>query len=257
MKQRIDKYLYDQGLLQSRSSAQDAILEHRVLVNDKVVDKNSFLIDEDDNVVLIEAEISFASRAGHKLNGALDQFEIDLSNRNVADIGASTGGFSDVCLKRGAKKVYAMDVGKDQLVESLRKDPRVVNMEGINCRYLTMDMFEEPCDFACIDVSFISLELILPAVKSILNNTQEMVILIKPQFEAGKKDVGKNGIVKNKVIHQKILEKMHHFILSLNLYAHHLAKSSLVGRDGNQEYVMHISNIKTKREFDYRRIVNN
>lgn len=251
---RLDKYLVDQCLCATRAKAQDAIHEGRVCVNDQVITKNSFDVIEGMKVELTHSSMQFVSRAGFKLYDVLQPFDIQLKDRIVMDIGASTGGFSHVCLKQGAKLVYALDVGSGQMDPELLKDQRLHNMEQINCRYITKDLFDQPIDFACMDVSFISIELILPAVISCMTY-KELVVLIKPQFEAGKAAIGKHGIVKSRKVHEEVLRNMHSFVTSLGLYVHHIAKSSVIGRDGNQEYVMHIKEEVSKQTFDYKAIV--
>ena len=155
---RLDVYLSTQGLCDSRARAQDAIQEGRVTVNGRIAKKSSMPVDDSMDIKLEEAETAFASRAGYKLYDVLKPFEIDLEGRVVLDVGASTGGFSDVCLQNKARLVYAVDVGKDQLLERLKNDPRIINMEGVNCRYLSGDMFDPRPDFACMDVSLISID---------------------------------------------------------------------------------------------------
>ena len=201
----------------SRSKAQDAIKEGLVKVNDKIITKSSTKIEDDYRIELQEPDIAFASRAGFKLYDVLEDFHIDLQNRIVMDVGASTGGFTDVCLKQGASKVYSIDVGCDQLIPRLKNDPRVVNMEHCNCRYLTKDMFQDKPTFACMDVSFISVKLILPALFQVLDQI-ELVVLIKPQFEAGKQNIGKNGIVKDAKVHMAVLQDMVQFVADQGYY---------------------------------------
>lgn len=254
-KLRLDLYLVEHGVCESRSLAQDAIQAGRVSVNGKTILKNSFSIHSNDEVNVVEAELNFASRAGFKLYGAAIDFNLDLSNRIVADIGASTGGFSDVCLTLGAKHVYAIDVGSNQLIPRLKNDSRITSMEHVNCRYLETSMFAQLPNFACMDVSFISIKLILPVLTEILTDNKEMLVLVKPQFEAGRVDVGKNGIVKNKKVHQRILNEMIQFVESLGLFIHHLDVSSIKGRDGNKEYVMHLSKQECHRVFQIKEIV--
>lgn len=253
---RLDKYILEQGLCVSRSAAQDAIKAARVKVNDRIITKSAFEVKEEDVVIVEKNDQEFASRGAHKLYGALIDFRIDLKDRIVADIGASTGGFTDVCLSLGAKKVYALDVGCDQLIERLKQDKRVVNMEKTNCRYLHKEQFDELPDFACADVSFISLKQIIPSVYALLAGDKEMVLLVKPQFEAGKHDVGKHGIVKKGAVHVRVLKEMEIFLTSLGLYLHHCAPSAIAGRDGNQEYIMHVSTKAIQRSFDFRKIVS-
>lgn len=254
MEQRLDQYLVEQLHVSSRSKAQDAIKEGRVTINGKVIYKNAYLVKSDDHVELKEEDLAFASRAGFKLYHALINFHIQLQDRIVLDIGASTGGFTDVCLHHGASYVYAVDVGHDQLIERLKQDIRVCNMEGINCRFLKPDMFDKKPNFACIDVSFISLKLIIPSLLSVLDDTFDIVALIKPQFEAGYQEVGKKGIVKDYKVHIRILQEMVDYITSLGLYVHHLEVSSILGRDGNKEFIMHIKKEPIQRVFLYKQI---
>lgn len=253
---RLDVAIVERALLKTRSQAQDAIKEERVKVNDKVIKKPAFEVSETDVISIEEAELAFASRAGLKLFYALEEFKINLHDKVVLDVGASTGGFTDVCLRHGAKKVYAADVGSDQLIEELRNNPKVVNMENTNCRYLTPEMFDEKPDFVCMDVSFISILSIVPNLIPLLNENFEMVLLIKPQFEAGKKDIGKNGIVKDSKVHVRVLSEIVDALHALNLGVYHLTYSHLKGRDGNQEYVVHVTSKYNQPVFNYREIVN-
>lgn len=252
---RIDQLLVAQKLCASRAQAQDAIKASRVKVNGKTVTKCSQDFDETVAIEVEVAELAFASRAGLKLYHALVDFELSVKDRIVLDVGASTGGFTDVCLSQGASHVYACDVGSDQLIEKLRNDPRVSNMENVNCRYLEPAMFNPLPDFVCMDVSFISILSILPAVKACLKPEYEMVLLIKPQFEAGKKDIGKNGIVKDLKVHQRVLMKVINGLIALEIYPQKLVKSKVCGRDGNQEYVVYCSSKATQKVFDYQKIV--
>lgn len=253
---RLDIYLVEHGFCTTRAKAQDAIASSRVQVSGKTITKNSFAVDENSTVTMIQEDLAFASRAGFKLYDVLDDFGITLQDRICIDVGASTGGFSDVCLKLGAAKVYAVDVGRDQLLEELKCDPRIVNMEGVNCRYLTAEPFDPLPDFACMDVSFISVKLILPTLMEIFSGI-ELVVLIKPQFEAGKAHIGKNGIVKDLKVHVQVLQDMISFVEGQGYYVHHLQPSSVVGRDGNQEYVMHIRNTPVHKVFPLRELVKN
>lgn len=247
---RLDKALVARGLLATRAKAQDAIAKGNVYVNECLIMKNSHEVEEHDSIRINVPSLRFVSRAGYKLYDVLAPFDITLKERIVIDVGASTGGFSDVCLQQGAKRVYAVDVGSGQLDPSLLTDHRLCNMEHINARYLQRDMFDLPLDFACVDVSFISLTLILPALLAVMDQV-EIVALIKPQFEAGKRYVHKNGIVRDPKVHVRVLRELHDFILSLGCYVHHLRKSSIVGRDGNQEYVCHIKRTPCTRAFDF------
>lgn len=251
---RLDQKIVELNPSLSRSRAQDIIKEGRIVVNGKTITKSSFPVNDTDAIIIEEPEVVFASRAGFKLYDVIEAFDINLDNRICLDVGASTGGFTDVCLQLGAKKVYAVDVGKDQLIERLRNDPRVVNMENCNCRYLTSAMFHDPITFACMDVSFISAKLILPAVFSVMEE-KELVVLIKPQFEAGKAYIGKHGIVKDAKVHMRVLQDMVNFVMEQGLYVHHLQESSILGRDGNREFVMHIKEYPSTHIIDYRAIV--
>lgn len=251
---RLDQYLVEHQMAATRAKAQDAIQDGRVMVNNQLILKNSYALKEMDQVALQEAALSFVSRAGFKLYDVLEDFELHLNDRICMDVGASTGGFSDVCLKQGAKLVYALDVGKDQLAEELRHQERLINREQINCRYLTKEMFDPLPDFACMDVSFISIKLLLPVLQQVMQKV-DIVALVKPQFEAGKASIGKHGIVKDKKVHLQVLRDMIAYVQSLGLYVHHLQGSSILGRDGNREFVMHIKDEPKAQLFDIKRIV--
>ncbi len=251
---RLDKALVQRGLVSTRAKAQDAINAGRVTVNGTVIDKNSYTVTDDAKIELAQETLSFASRAGFKLYDVLAPFQISLKDRIVMDVGASTGGFSDVCLQEGAAYVYALDVGSDQMASHLLNNPRLENREHVNCRYLTADMFDKAIDFACMDVSFISCKLILPAVIKCMEKP-ELVVLVKPQFEAGKAFINKHGVVKDLKVHERILKDMHEFICSLGIYVHHIQKSSVIGRDGNQEYVFHLKADVCHKLFDYKKII--
>lgn len=256
MEKRLDVYLVENNYFPTRALAQDAIKEERVKVNDKIITKCAYKTDETCTITVIEKELAFVSRAGLKLYHALQNFQVDVKDKVCLDVGASTGGFTDVCLKNGAEHVYAVDVGKDQLAQSLRKDERVTNIESFNCRNLTKEMFDKEINFACMDVSFISIQLILPALFTCMSENFEMIVLVKPQFEAGKSDIGKNGIVKNKKVHERVLKETVDFVESTGYHVLNLDVSSILGRDGNKEFVMHISNKNTNKIFNYKEIVS-
>ena len=238
-KQRLDVVLVERGLVDSRSKAQSLIMARRVLVNGQFVDKAGANVVADDEVAIAELEHPWVGRGGMKLAHAVEQFAIELDGKVCADIGASTGGFTDVMLKHGAAKVYAIDVGYGQLDVSLRNDPRVVNREKVNARYLQPDNFDEPIDFVSIDVSFISLKLILPAVAGFLRG--ELVALIKPQFEVGKHEVGKGGIVRNDAKRTAAVESVVDFARSEGFEVKGLIESPIKGAEGNVEYLMYAS----------------
>lgn len=236
-KQRLDVALVERGLVDTRSKAQSLIMARRVLVNGQFVDKAGATVGADDEVRIAELEHPWVGRGGMKLAHALKMFHIKVDGKVCADIGASTGGFTDVMLKHGARKVYAIDVGYGQLDASLRNDPRVVNREKVNARYLQPENFDEPVEFASIDVSFISLKLILPAVVKFLRG--ELVALIKPQFEVGKHDVGKGGIVRDVEKRQAVVDSVVEFAREIGFEVKDVIESPIKGAEGNVEFLMH------------------
>lgn len=252
---RIDVYLTQNQWTPSRASAQDAIKEGRVSVNGQIIKKASYEVKENDQVQLQMAQYSFASRAGLKLFHALNDFQIDLANKVVLDVGASSGGFSDVCLQQHALKVYAVDVGHDQLIPSLKNHPQLVNRENTNALDLRKEDFNEKIQFMCMDVSFVSIKSLLPHLLSITDEDCEYVVLIKPQFEAGKKDIGKNGIVKDEKVHVRVLNEIIAFLQSLHCGILHLKASEIAGRDGNQEYLIHFNKKENQKVFHTIQIV--
>jgi len=225
------------GLADTRSKAQSLIMARRVLVNGQFVDKAGASVTGDDEIRVAELEHPWVGRGGMKLAHAIKEFAIDLQGKICADIGASTGGFTDVMLKNGAAKVYAIDVGHGQLDTSLRNDPRVVNREKVNARYLQPENFDDPIDFVSIDVSFISLKLILPAVARFLRG--ELVALIKPQFEVGKARVGKKGVVSDPALHQEVCERISAWIESRPGWSVlGVTESPIKGPEGNTEFLI-------------------
>lgn len=238
-KQRLDVVLVERGLVDSRSKAQSLIMARRVLVNGQFVDKAGANVASDDELTIAELEHPWVGRGGMKLAQALKELLINVDGKICADIGASTGGFTDVMLKHGAKKVYAIDVGYGQLDMSLRNDPRVVSREKVNARYLQPENFDEPIEFVSIDVSFISLKLILPAVAGFLRG--ELVALIKPQFEVGKHEVGKGGIVRDDSKRTAAVESVVEFARGEGFEVKGLIESPIKGAEGNIEYLMYAS----------------
>ncbi|HKO01856.1 MAG TPA: TlyA family RNA methyltransferase, partial [Thermoanaerobaculia bacterium] len=234
---RLDVALVERGLVESRTKAQSLIMARRVLVNDEFVDKPGSPVREDDEVRVSELEHPWVGRGGMKLAHALEHFQIDVRGKTCADIGASTGGFTDVLLKNDAAKVYAIDVGYGQLDVSLRNDARVVTREKINARYLEPSDFDERIDFVSIDVSFISLKLILPAVAKFLRG--ELVALIKPQFEVGRGDVGKGGIVRDDAKRAAAVQSVVEFASENGFDVRGVIESPVKGAEGNVEYLMH------------------
>jgi 23S rRNA (cytidine1920-2'-O)/16S rRNA (cytidine1409-2'-O)-methyltransferase len=236
-RQRIDVLLAERGLAASREKARALLLAGLVRVNGQRVDKAGALVAAD-AAVEVEATMPYVSRGGYKLAGALDHWMIDVSGRVCLDVGASTGGFTDVLLQRGASRVHAVDVGSGQLDWKLRNDPRVVVHEGVNARYLEPSLIGEPAAFAVCDVSFISVTLILPAVAPILALPREMVVLVKPQFEAGRAEVGRGGIVRDPAAHQAACERVRLAAVSLGLETD-LIESPIEGAEGNKEFLLY------------------
>lgn len=233
---RLDVALVERGLVETRSKAQSLIMARRILVNEAFVDKAGAVVTDDDVIRVAELEHPWVGRGGMKLAGALEKFPIDVRDKVCADIGASTGGFTNVLLVNGARKVYAIDVGYGQLDVSLRNDPRVANREKVNARYLDPSQFEETIEFVSIDVSFISLKLILPAVRTFLRG--ELVALIKPQFEVGKADIGKGGIVRDVEARQAAVDSVVAFARETGFEILGLIDSPIKGAEGNVEYLM-------------------
>jgi len=241
VKERIDVLLVERGLLPSREKAQAYIMAGSVAVNGRSDIKAGTKVDKDAEIVLKEDPIPFVSRGGLKLKAALDEWEIDVEGAVCVDIGASTGGFTDLMLARGAAKVYAIDVGYGQLDYSLRTDPRVVNMEKTNIRLLDTDEFPEKADFICIDVSFISLKLVLPVAARLLKEASSCIVcLVKPQFEAARNQVGKGGIIKDPIIHAEVLDKVRGYAAENGLAAVAEIESPIRGTKGNTEYLMKV-----------------
>jgi len=238
MKMRLDRLLVERGFVETRSKALGLIMTGRVLVRGAPVTKAGTPVEEDADISLKESP-KYVSRAGGKLEAALDAFDIDASGKIVIDIGASTGGFVDLMLQRGALKVYAVDVGHGQLDWKLRSDKRVINLEGINARSLDPGLIHDLCDIATFDVSFISLKLVIPPVLKVLKPSSDLVALIKPQFEAGRQHVGKGGLMKDLHVAQEIIHDMKEFLLSLNCEVSGTIPSPVKGTKGNQEYLVH------------------
>lgn len=218
-----------------------------VRVNGERIEKAGQEIREDAEIVIMEDAIPYVSRGGLKLEKAVNVFPIDLAERVCADIGASTGGFTDVMLKNGARLVYAIDVGYGQLAWSLRNDPRVVVMERTNARGISPEWFDEQITFASVDVSFISLKLILPPLYECLQEGGEVVALIKPQFEAGRSEVGKNGVIRDRKIHKRVCEDLMKFADAQGYTVMDLSYSPIKGPKGNIEFLLYMQKCSTKK----------
>ena len=239
-KVRLDLLLVERALAPTREKAKSLLMTGQIFVNGVRRDKAGFLVDEESEITIQGRGIPFSSRGGFKLEKALNTFNISPEGKIVADLGASTGGFTDCLLKGGAAKVYAVDVGKGLLDYKLTQDSRVVVMDRTNARYLTADMFAEPLDLVTMDLSFISLELILPAAKELLAANGQIVCLIKPQFEAGPKNI-KGGVVRRPEVHEQVLTKFIAFCQSIGLRVEQLTFSPIKGPAGNIEFLACLS----------------
>ena len=211
-KQRLDQLVFERGLTESRERAKTTIMSGIVYVNGQKVDKPGTPVDPEADIEVRGNALPYVSRGGFKLEKALKVFPVDPAGKVCIDCGASTGGFTDVLLKNGAAKVYAVDVGYGQLAWSLRTDERVVNLERTNVRYITEEQIPEPLDLAVMDVSFISIKLVIPAVGKLLKDGADYICLIKPQFEAGKDEVGKKGVVRDPAVHLAVIRSFMEFV---------------------------------------------
>ena len=237
MKARIDQLLVDRGLTESRAKAQALILAGEVTVNGQKAGKAGQTVDVESRIEVLAAP-RFVGRGGFKLEAALEHFQISVEDRICLDIGSSTGGFTDCLLQRGARKIYAFDVGTNQLDWKLRNDPRVILREQVNARYLTAHDVEDPIDFAVCDVSFISVTMILPVLPSLLTPKGEIVILVKPQFEVDRGQVGKGGIVRDPALHQAACQRVEQAVAALG-YRSNILPSPLPGAEGNLEFLLY------------------
>lgn len=233
MKKRIDIMLAEKKLVRSRTIAAELVRTGKVVVDGEIIEKPSITVSLDAEIKIIELP-AFASRGGLKLARALDVFGVDVANRVVADIGASTGGFTDCVLQKGAKKVYAIDVGRDQLIPELREDSRVVAMEGTDVRSVEIS---EKVDLAVVDVSFISVKNIIPPLADLLKKDGEAIVLIKPQFEVGKGKLGKNGVVRDEKLRESVIEPVVLKAEESNLVLKAIVDSPILGGSGNKEFL--------------------
>lgn len=251
-KERIDILLTEKNFFDSRARAKTMIMMGKILVDGQKIDKAGTLVNRDAEIKIIGEEMPFVSRGGFKLQKALEVFKINLAGKIAADIGASTGGFTDCMLQHGAKKIYAIDVGYGQLAWKLRNDERVINFERTNIRNVTTENFSDELNFASIDVAFISLDKVLPVVFKILADDGEVVALIKPQFEAGKDQVGKKGVVKDKKIHASVVEYILNFAEEVGFKICGINFSPVKGPEGNIEYLAHLSKNFSAENFDWK-----
>lgn len=237
-KKRLDAAVFEQGFCDSREKAKTLIMAGVVYVNNQKADKPGMQIKDDDSIEVRSNPLKYVSRGGLKLEKAMSSFDIKLDGLVCADIGASTGGFTDCMLQNGAKKVYSIDVGYGQLAWKLRTDPRVVNMERTNFRYVTKEQLPDELSFASVDVSFISLSLIVPVMRTLMRNDAYAVCLIKPQFEAGRDKIGKKGVVRDKSIHIELVDNIIGMMLNNGFSVSGLDYSPVKGPEGNIEYLI-------------------
>jgi 23S rRNA (cytidine1920-2'-O)/16S rRNA (cytidine1409-2'-O)-methyltransferase len=239
-KQRLDALLVERGLAASRERARGLVLAGQVLVDGQIVSKAGTAILTDAQIELVTPDHPYVGRGGVKLAHALDQFAIPVSGRRALDIGASTGGFTDVLLRRDARSVIAVDVGRGQLDWRLRNDPRVIVREGVNARGLNADVVPEAVELVTIDVAFISLRHILPALPPLLANNADVVALVKPQFEAGRAEVGKGGIVTDPEVHRAVVQRVVAYATAVGLLDKGTTESPITGASGNREFFLHL-----------------
>jgi 23S rRNA (cytidine1920-2'-O)/16S rRNA (cytidine1409-2'-O)-methyltransferase len=239
-KERLDRLLVERGIVQSREKARALIMAGKVAVEGRMMDKPGAQVSVEAELHLRERGSSYVSRGGEKLEGALEAFGIDPKGMVVMDVGASTGGFTDCVLQKGAQKVYAVDVGYGQLAWKLQKDPRVMNLERRNIRYLKREEIQEETDLILIDASFISIEKFLPHLPGFLKEGGGILGLIKPQFEVGKGEVGKGGVVREAALHQKVIDRISTFSRGLGLKVVGVTESSLLGPKGNKEFFIYL-----------------
>lgn len=242
MKERLDVLLVKRNLAESREKAKAIIMSGNVFVEDQREDKAGTTFPEDVKIEVRGHVMPYVSRGGLKLEKAIKNFDVSVEGKVCTDVGSSTGGFTDCMLQNGAVQVFAIDVGRGQLDWKLRQDPRVVCMEKTNIRYVTRDQIADPIEFASIDVAFISLTKVLEPVKELLTPDGEIVALIKPQFEAGREQVGKKGVVRDKAVHLEVVEKILDYAAGIGFQILNLEFSPIKGPEGNIEYLVHLKN---------------
>ncbi len=240
MKKRLDILVYEKGFTDSREKAKAIIMAGQVYVDNQKADKCGTTYDENANIEVRGNVQKYVSRGGLKLEKAINNFDFDLNDKITMDIGASTGGFTDCMLQNGAKKVYSIDVGYGQLAWKLRTDERVVNLERTNMRKVTREQVPDEIDFFSVDVSFISLKLILPVARELMAKDAQAVCLVKPQFEAGREKVGKKGVVRDPLVHIEVVQNIYNFCLGNGFDVLNLDFSPIKGPEGNIEYLIHL-----------------
>lgn len=244
MKEPLDVLLVKRGLAESREKAKAVIMSGNVFVKDQREDKAGTMFDENTEIIVKGGQMKYVSRGGYKLEKAIDQYGVSVLNKICMDVGSSTGGFTDCMLQNGASKVYAVDVGTNQLAWKLRQDERVVSMEKTNIRYLTPEQIPDRIQFASIDVAFISLTKVLEPVRELMAEEGSIVCLIKPQFEAGREKVGKKGVVREPSVHREVISLVIQYAKSIGFQVIHLDYSPIKGPEGNIEYLLELKKRK-------------
>ncbi len=232
--------MLEKGLVASRQRAQAMIMAGNVLVNSQLVEKSGCLVSQDSEITLKGEALPYVSRGGLKLEKALESFELSVQGMVCLDVGASTGGFSDCLLQHGAVRVYAVDVGYGQLAWQLRQDSRVIPIERMNIRNMPLNLLPEPVDLVTIDVSFISLKIVVPAVMKFMRQPARIIALIKPQFEVGKGKVGKGGVVRDPLQHESVIDELQRFFKNSGWTALPVVPSPILGPSGNREFLIHL-----------------
>ena len=245
-KQRLDLSVYKRGLAPSRQRARTLVMAGKILVNRQPIDKPGAVISDDDVIELKGTDIPYVSRGGLKLAEALAEFNLDVTDLVCLDVGASTGGFTDCLLQHGALRVYAVDVGYGQLAWKLRQDKRVILIERTNIRHMARNVIGEPIALVTVDVSFISLKIVIPATIPFMAAGADIIALIKPQFEVGKGKVGKGGIVSDPDLHREVIEDLSGFFTDLGLSVVAMISSPIRGAKGNKEFLVHLKNRVSK-----------
>jgi 23S rRNA (cytidine1920-2'-O)/16S rRNA (cytidine1409-2'-O)-methyltransferase len=239
MKTRLDHLLFKKGITESREKARALIIEGKIIVNGKKIEKPGTLVDENSEIIICGKTLPYVSRGGLKLAYAIKEFSINIEGKVAMDVGAGTGGFTDCLIQHGAKLVYAVDVGYGQLAWKLRVNPKVIAIERTNIRYMSKDKIPESIDIATVDVSFISLKLVIPKILEFLNPQGEIIALIKPQFEVGPGEVDKGGVVRSPERRIKAVEEIKKFFETLNLKVIGVTQSPIKGQKGNIEYLIY------------------
>jgi 23S rRNA (cytidine1920-2'-O)/16S rRNA (cytidine1409-2'-O)-methyltransferase len=239
-KMRLDRLMVEKGLAATRQRAQAMIMAGNVLVNSRLVEKSGYPVSENSEITLKGEALPYVSRGGLKLEKALDAFSVSVQGLICLDVGASTGGFTDCLLQRGASRVYAVDVGYGQLAWQLRQDSRVIPIERMNIRNMPQNMLPEPVDLVTVDVSFISLKIVVPAVMKFISKSARIIALIKPQFEVGKGKVGKGGVVRDPLQHESVIDDLHGFFKDNGWTALSVVPSPILGPSGNREFLIHL-----------------